>query len=390
MAAEDYYELLGVTRDASPEDLKRAYRKLAVKYHPDKNPNDKEAEERFKKISEAYDVLKDSEKRQRYDQFGPDAFRGGGGGGAGVDPFDLFRQMFGGGRAGGGVRGGGGFGTIFEEFFGGGGASQGEAVGAGGADLRVSVSIPLEQAAKGVEKEIKYRRHGSCESCKGTGAASGSNKVMCSTCGGLGQVASTQGFLSIRRTCPKCSGVGVVIENPCATCNGEGRVREQSSVKVQVPAGVDDGIILSSRGRGDAGVMGGPAGDLLVVVGVQEHDDFERDGDDLFHTLAVPFTVAVLGGTVAVPTLDETVSLKIPQGTQSGKLFRLKNKGIPNLRNNSRVGDLYARMVVDVPKKLSKEQREKLVAFAEACGDQDSAADEGFLDKAKRFFEGED
>ena len=178
MAAEDYYELLGVTRDASPEDLKRAYRKLAVKYHPDKNPNDKEAEERFKKISEAYDVLKDSEKRQRYDQFGPDAFRGGGGGGAGVDPFDLFRQMFGGGRAGGGVRGGGGFGTIFEEFFGGGGASQGEAVGAGGADLRVSVSIPLEQAAKGVEKEIKYRRYGSCESCKGTGAASGSYRVL--------------------------------------------------------------------------------------------------------------------------------------------------------------------------------------------------------------------
>lgn len=388
MASEDYYDLLGVSRDASPDDLKRAYRKLAVKYHPDKNPDDKEAEERFKKISEAYEVLKDPEKRQRYDQFGADAFRGGGGGGAGVDPFDLFREMFGGG---GGRSGGGGFGSIFEEFFGGGGgASQGQAVGAGGADLRVSVSISLEQAAKGTEKEIKYRRYGSCAACGGSGAASGSNKVMCPTCGGMGQVASNQGFLSIRRTCPKCSGAGVVIENPCNPCNGEGRTREQSSVKVQVPVGVDDGTILSSRGRGDAGVMGGPAGDLLVVVGVREHDEFERDGDDLFHTLAVPYTVAVLGGTVSVPALDGAVSLKIPQATQSGKLFRLKNKGMPNLRNNSRVGDLYARMVVDVPKKLTKEQREKLVAFAESCGDRDVAPDEGFLDKAKRFFEGED
>ena len=213
---------------------------------------------------------------------------------------------------------------------------------------------------------------------------------MCSTCGGIGQVASTQGFFSVRRTCPNCAGTGVMIESPCSPCNGEGRVREQTSLKVQVPAGVADGTILSSRGRGDAGVMGGPAGDLLVVVSVQEHDEFERDGDDLFHTLAVPYTVAVLGGTVAVPTLDGTVSLKIPQGTQSGKLFRLKNKGMPNLRNNSRIGDLYARMVVDVPKKLTKEQREKLVDYAQACGDQDAAADEGFLDKAKRFFEGED
>ena len=386
MAKEDFYELLGVSRDASPEDLKRSYRKLAVKYHPDKNPDDKDAEEKFKKISEAYDVLKDPEKRRRYDQFGHDAFHGGGGGGAGVDPFDLFRDVFGGGGGG----GGGGFGSIFEDFFGGSGSSTSSSGGARGSDLRVSLDISLEQAAEGVEREIKYRRFGSCNSCDGSGAASGSGKVMCPTCGGMGQVASSQGFLSIRRTCPKCNGSGAVVENPCGDCKGEGRIREPDTVKVNVPPGVDDGNRLCSRGRGDAGPLGGPSGDLYVFVQVKEHDLFERDGDDLFHQLSTPFTLATLGGSISVPTLVGKVSLKIPAGTQSGRTFRLRDKGMPNLRNSSRFGDLYARISIHVPSKLTKKQREALVEFAKTCGEKDINPDEGILDKAKRFFEGEE
>ena len=385
MASEDFYELLGVPRGASPEELKKAYRKLAVKYHPDKNPGDKEAEEQFKKISEAYEVLKDPEKRRRYDQFGPDAFRGGGGGAA-VDPFDLFRDVFGGGGGG----GGGGFGSIFEEFFGGSSSQGQEAGGARGSDLRVSVEISLKQASEGVDREIKYRRYGTCDPCDGSGAASGSGKVMCPTCGGIGQVASNQGFISIRRTCPKCSGSGVTIENPCGTCGGEGRVREPATVKVSIPKGVDDGTRLCSRGRGDAGLMGGASADLYVFVQVKDHELFERDGDDLFHELALPYTLATLGGSIDVPTLNGKVSLKIPSGTQSGRTFRLRDKGMPNLRSSSRVGDLYARITIHVPKKLTKKQRELLVEFAKSCGDKDADVDEGIIDKAKRFFEGED
>ncbi len=383
MPSEDFYEILGVSRDASPEDLKRAYRKLAVKYHPDKNPDDKEAEENFKKVSEAYEVLKDSEKRRRYDQFGHDAFRGGGtGGGPGVDPFDLFRDVFGG--------GGGGFGSIFEEFFSGSSSSQSEAGGSRGTDLRVSLEISLEQAAKGVEREIKYRRYGPCGSCGGSGAAAGSGKVMCPTCGGMGQVATNQGFLSIRRTCPKCSGSGVSVENPCGDCSGEGRLREPATVKVNVPPGVDDGTRLCSRGRGDAGLMGGSSGDLYVFVQVKEHKIFERDGDDLFHELSTPFTLAALGGSMDVPTLNGKVSLKIPAGTQSGRTFCLRDKGMPNLRNSNRVGDLYARISIHIPEKLTKKQREALVEFAKACGEKDVQTEEGIIDKAKRFFENED
>ncbi len=382
MASEDFYEVLGVSRDASPEDLKRAYRKLAVKYHPDKNPDDKEAEEKFKKVSEAYEVLKDTEKRRRYDQFGHDAFRGGGAG-AGVDPFDLFRDVFGGG-------GGGGFGSIFEEFFGGTGSSEAGKGGSRGTDLRVSLEVTLEQASKGVEREIKYRRYGSCGTCSGSGAKSGSGKVMCPICGGIGQVSTNQGFLSIRRTCPKCSGSGVIVENPCGDCNGEGRQREPATVKVNVPLGVDDGTRLCSRGRGDAGLMGGPSGDLYVFVQVKDHKLFEREGDDLFHQLSTPFTVATLGGSMSVPTLNGKVSLKIPTGTLSGRTFRLRDKGMPNLRNPNRTGDLYARIIIHIPSKLTKNQRETLVEFAKSCGEKDAQTDEGIIDKAKRFFESED
>ncbi len=379
MSSSDYYEILGVSKSASEEEIKKAYRKLAIKYHPDKNPGDNAAEEKFKEISSAFEILKDPEKRRKYDQFGPDAFRGGGSTG-GVDPFDLFRDVFGGGS------GGGGFGSIFDDFFGG---STSRNDGSQGSDLRVSVTISLEQASRGIEKEIKYQHHDKCESCSGSGSAAGSGKVMCSTCGGIGQVASNQGFISIRRTCPTCKGSGVTIEKPCKECRGEGRKKVQGTVKVNIPMGVSDGNRLCSRGRGDAGMQGGPRGDLYVDVNVKNHKFFERDEDDLFHEIMIPFTLATLGGTVQVPTLDGKVALKIPAGTPCNKTFRIKDRGMPNLRSPARKGDLYVRVVIDVPDKLTTEQREKLVDFSKACGDKNVSPDVGFMDKAKRFFDGE-
>ena len=350
MSQKDFYEVLGIERNASSEDIKKAYRKLAIKYHPDKNPGDQKAEEKFKEISAAFEVLKDEEKRQKYDQFGHDAFSGGGGFSRGVDPFDLFKDVFGGGG------GGGGFGSIFDDFFG--GSSGGPASeGSQGADLRVSVKITLEQAAKGVEKEIKYHHHGECVKCEGSGASSGSGKVMCSTCGGIGQVASNQGFISIRRTCPTCSGTGVMIEKPCQECKGEGRIRKQGKVKVKVPPGVSHGNRLCSRGRGDAGARGGSAGDLYVDVLIEDHPLFERDEDDLFHDIQIPFALAALGGTIEVPTLDGKVSLKVPAGTQSNKTFRLRDHGMPNLRYASRKGDLYVKIAIEVPKNYPKSKK---------------------------------
>lgn len=379
MAQADLYETLGVSRDASADELKKAYRKLAVKYHPDKNPDDKVAEAKFKEISSAYDNLKDPDKRAAYDRYGHAAFQGGmgGGGGGGHDPFDMFREAFGG-------RGGGGGGGIFDEFFGGGGG-QSTGGAAHGSDLRYDLEISLEEAVKGCEKEIRYRRPAECKKCHGEGAEPGSKKVTCPTCGGTGQVSSNRGFISFRQVCPNCQGSGQIIEKPCKDCNGEGRVMETSTVKVRIPGGVATGSKLRSAGKGEAGQMGGQAGDLYIIIHVKEHELFERHDHDLFCEVPIKFTLAALGGAINVPTLFGKGSLKIPVGTQTGTTFRLRGQGVPHLRGN-RKGDLLIRVQIEVPSKLSSEQKKKLEDYAESCGDPANPMGESFVAKAKKFF----
>lgn len=378
MAQEDYYKLLGVSRDVSPEELKKAYRKMAVKYHPDKNPGDKAAEEKFKEVSEAYEVLKDPKKRENYDRFGHAAFQQGrapGGGGGGFhDPFDIFREVFSGGGGGGG----------FEEFFGGGGGAAGAS--RHGSDLRYDIEISLEEAASGTEKEIQYRHFISCDHCHASGAEPGSKKVTCTTCNGSGQVISSRGFFSVRQTCPTCRGSGVMIEKPCTKCGGEGRYKETTKLKVKIPAGVDTGSKLRSSRGGEAGIQGGEAGDLYIVIHIKEHEIFEREGEDLYCTVPIKFTLASLGGTIDIPTLSGKVALKIPPGTQTGTTFRVKGQGMPALRGG-RKGDQLVHVEVEVPKKLSSEQRTALEAFAVACGDAEHPVGDSFFEKAKRFFD---
>ena len=375
MSKADYYETLGVSRDASADEMKKAYRKLAVKYHPDKNPDDATAEAKFKEISEAYDVLKDDEKRAAYDRYGHDAFQGGGmgraGGGGGFhDPFEMFREAF----------GGGGGGGIFEEFFGGGGGRSGGVQK--GSDLRYDLEISLEEAAEGTEKEIRYKRAVSCSKCSGSGAEPGTGKTTCQTCGGTGQVSSNRGFISFRQTCPSCNGTGQIIEKPCTDCRGEGRVMDSSTVKVRIPAGVHTGSKLRSAGKGEAGQSGGPAGDLYIVIHVKEHDLFERHEDDLYCELPIKFTLAALGGAIDVPTLFGKGNLKIPSGTQSGTTFRLRGQGMPHLRGKGQ-GDLLVRVHVEVPTKLNSSQKKILEDFAEASGDPATESSGG---KKRKFF----
>ncbi len=383
---QDYYELLGVAKGASEDDLKKAYRKKAVQYHPDKNPGNKEAEEMFKKVSEAYEVLKDPEKRAAYDRYGHAAFeqaggspRGGGGfGGGGFhDPFDIFREVFG--------QRGGGAGGIFDEFFGGGGEGSGGGGSGRGSDLRYDLEITLEEAASGVEKEISFRRLGECRHCSGSGAEPGSKKSTCPTCRGAGQVTTSRGFFHVRQVCPSCHGSGSRFERVCAKCSGEGRVQETAKINVRIPPGVDTGSKLRSTGNGESGVMGGSAGDLYIVIHVKEHDVFERQGDDLFCEMPIKFTLATLGGTIQVPTMDGKATLKIPAGTQSGTTFRLKGRGMPQLRGGLR-GDQLIRVHVEVPTSLNSEQKRKLEEFAQACGDADEPVSKSFFEKAKKFF----
>ncbi len=378
----DYYEVLSVSREATEDEIKRSYRKLAVKYHPDKNPDDASAEERFKELGEAYDVLMDAEKRAAYDRYGHAAFAqgtAGRGGGGFHDPFDIFREVFG---AGGGGAGAGG---IFESFFGGGGGGVDREGRQRGSDLRYDMQITLEEAAFGVEKEIEVRKLDACAKCDGRGAEPGSRSLNCPACNGRGQVISSRGFFQVSQTCPRCRGVGQIIDKPCRGCDGEGRVEKMSRIKLKVPAGIAEGSRLRSSRNGEAGIRGGPPGDLYVVIHVKEHEIFQREDDNLFCELPVPFTLAALGGEVAVPTLEGKANLKVPAGTQSGQMFKLRDKGIINVNARDR-GDLFARVIVEVPTSLNAEQRRKLEEFAELCGDENTPIHRGFFDRAKEFF----
>jgi molecular chaperone DnaJ len=377
----DYYEILGVAKNASADEIKKSYRKLAMKFHPDKNPGDKAAEDKFKELGEAYEALSNEEKRAAYDRYGHAAFSGGGGGGGGGgfhDPMDIFRQMFGGAFGGGG---GGGF----EDFFGGGGGQR-KSGKQRGSDLRYDLELTLEEAAKGVEKELLIEREALCEKCSGSGSKSGSGVKKCPTCGGRGVVTRSAGIFVQQSECPTCHGTGEVITDPCDACGGDGRVTKESSIKLRIPAGVDTGNRLRSSGNGDAGLRGGPSGDLYVFLHIKKHDVFEREGDDLHCEVPISFATAALGGEVKVPTLEGFTSIKIPVGTQAGTVFRLREKGMPRL-NGGRQGDLHVTMQVEIPTKLNKEQQDKLRAFADSIGDNNSPMEEGFFAKAKRFFE---
>ena len=384
MAKEDYYALLGVEKTVTPEELKKAYRKKAVQFHPDKNPGNKEAEEMFKKVSHAYEVLSDADKRAAYDRYGPSAFDGSGGGaprgpggarGGGFhDPFDIFREVF-------GQQGGGG-GGIFDEMFGGGGGGGG---GRDGADLRYDLEITLEEAARGMEREISFRKATTCEHCDGSGAEPGSKRVTCPTCRGAGQIRRSGGIITFTQTCPTCGGAGSKIEKPCTVCRGEGRVAKNTKLNVRIPPGVDTGSRLRSSGNGEAGMAGGSTGDLYIVLTVKDHELFERQEDNLFCEIPIKFTLATLGGTIEVPTLFGKASLKIPAGTQSGTTFRLREKGMPSLRGG-RQGDQLIRVHVEVPQSLTAEQRKILDEFARVSGDANEPTSKTFFEKAKKFF----
>ena len=372
----DYYEVLGVGRNASEEEVKRAYRKLAVKFHPDKNPDDPQAEEKFKELGEAYDVLMDPQKRAAYDRFGHSAFAPGGGGfGGGTfhDPFEIFREVFGGAGFGGG---------IFETFFGGGGRTEDRRRGS---DLRYDMEIKLEEAAFGAEKQIEVEKLDTCDKCAGSGAEPGSRAIRCPSCGGRGQVVSSRGFFQISQTCPQCRGAGEIIEKPCQKCRGDGRIEKLSRINLKIPAGIREGTRLRSLNNGEAGVNGGPPGDLYVVIHIKEHKIFQREDDDLYCEVPIPFWVATLGGEIDVPTLEGRAHLKVPAGTQSGQMFKLRGKGIVNVNGRSH-GDLFARLIVEVPSRLDAEQRRKLEEFAAICGDENTPMRKSFFERAKEFF----
>lgn len=381
MSKQDYYELLGVSKDASAEEIKKAYRKQAVKYHPDKNPGDKNAEEMFKKVSEAYEVLKDPQKKSSYDTYGHSAFDGGfGGGGYGSssgggfhDPFDVFREVFGAGS------------NIFESFFGGGESHSSSA--RSGSDLRYDMEITLEEAFFGVTKNLEYKRKVTCSSCNGTGCENGKSPKTCPTCHGSGQVITSRGFFSMSRTCPTCRGSGKVIEHPCKKCSGSGVVNETTKLKANLPKGVDNGSKIRFVGYGEAGQNGGKNGNLYVVVFVKEHDLFRRDGDNLIYTQKIRFTLAALGGEIEIPTLSGSANLKIPAGTQVDTVFKLKGKGMPTLSssgNYSEFGDLYVKISIDVPMSLSAAQRKCLEEFAVTSGDAEPIAKEKKSSKLKK------
>ena len=381
MTKRDYYEILGVNRDAEAGEIKKAYRKLALKFHPDKNPGDKTAEEKFKELGEAYEVLDDPQKRAAYDQFGHAAFDsrsragraggfGGGFGGGFHDPFEIFREVF------------GGSGSIFESVFGG---SQDPSQPQRGDDLRYDLEITLEEAALGCDKEISVSKLDRCDVCNGSGMEHGSKMRTCSTCGGRGQVITSRGIFSIAQTCPHCKGAGRILEKPCKVCHGEGRREHYSKIKLRIPPGVDAGSRLRSSGNGEAGFRGGSPGDLYVVLHIKTHEIFQRDGDDLLCEVPVSFAQAALGAEIEVPTLDGKAAVKIPAGTQSGATFRVKGRGVKNLQGYGH-GDLHVRIQVEVPSRLTPEQKAKLQEFAALCDGQEAPLAQSFFEKAKKFF----
>lgn len=372
MSKRDYYEVLGLKKGASEQDIKRAYKRLAAKHHPDKNQGSKESEEKFKEIKEAYEVLGDSEKRAMYDQYGHQAFEQGGFGGAG----------------GGGFGGFGGFEDIFSEMFGGsfgGGGRRSRVVR--GDDLRYNLEITLEEAVKGCKKDIRIQTLAECDTCHGSGAESGSKVETCYSCHGTGRVRRQQGFFVTEATCPHCQGSGKKIEKPCKSCHGDGRVHKAKNLSVTIPAGVDSGNQLRLQGEGAAGENGAPAGDLYVVIYVKDHDIFERDGSNLYCQVPISFTQAALGGEIEVPTLDGRVKLRIPPETQTGKLFRVRGKGVVSPRGGY-AGDLICKVVIETPVALNEEQRKLLLKLEESLEgkSQHRPQQEGFFDSVKNFF----
>jgi molecular chaperone DnaJ len=373
VAKRDYYEVLGVSRGAAQQEIKKAYRKKAMELHPDKNPGNPEAEEKFKEATEAYSVLNDDDSRRKYDQFGHAAFEQGGGGFS-AGGFEGFEDIFG---------------DIFSSFFGGGGSSRGGSAqqAQGGRDLRYDLEVEFEEAAFGTEKEISFNRRVRCEPCSGSGAQKGSKAETCSDCRGAGQVRFQQGFFTMSRTCPKCSGKGSVIKDACPSCRGSGLGSKKAKIKVSIPAGIDTGQRLKVRGEGEAGPNGGPSGDLYVAVSVKAHPIFERQESELICEVPISYTVAALGAEIKVPTLEGDESLKIPAGTESGKVFRLKNRGIQVL-GSSRRGDMHIRVFIQVPRSLSKEHREALekLKAAETADAESKDSGESFFDKVKSVF----
>lgn len=385
--AKDYYSVLGVTKSADKDELKKAYRKLAMKYHPDKNPDDKQAEQKFKEVSEAYDTLKDEQKRAAYDQYGHDAYQQGGFGAAG-----------GGARAAGGGFGGAGFGDIFEEMFGefmGGGARRGGGASYGGgsanvgrgADLSQQLEITLEEAFEGAEKTIRVKKFEACDTCDGSGAEPGSKPVVCDQCNSVGRVRMQQGFFTIERTCPKCNGAGEMIEKLCGSCHGSGRIRNDKTLAVTIPAGIEDGTRVRLTGEGEAGFRGGRSGDLYVFIAIRPHNFFRREGADLNCRVPIPIITATLGGSIEVPTIEGGRSkFTIPSGTQSGQKFRLKGKGMTQYGRGDR-GDMYLEVQVETPVNLSKKQKELLKEFEKKGDGKNSPRSTGFFDKVKELWQ---
>ncbi len=373
MAKRDYYEVLGVSKSASADEIKKAYRRLAMKHHPDRNKDDTGSEGKFKEVKEAYEVLRDSDKRAAYDRFGHDGLRGAGMGGPGGFSAEGFSDIFG---------------DVFGDIFGG-GSRRGGAQVFRGADLGYELRLDLERAVSGDTVTIEVPSQVTCEVCDGSGAKKGTQPKQCSTCGGAGQVRMQQGFFSIQQTCPACKGAGTMISDPCETCHGRGRVRKTRTLSVKVPAGVDDGDRIRLSGEGEAGRNGGPPGDLYVEIRINPHKIFMRDGADLSCEVPISFSTAALGGDVELPTLEGNVSLKVPAGTQSGKVFRLRGKGVTTVRD-PRKGDLFAKVAIETPVNLTNEQKELLSKFdatVQAGGDKHSPRADSWFDTVKRFFE---